>query len=310
LNLEPVGWANVMKQTQERMTIDLPGQLFFDFAASAPVQESQTDSQSLPVSRQAEAPKTPLLRPRQLPAPLRSTHAAIASTASFMTESQAAEIFLAQALARKEPLIQRVAVDFHPFRATLYSFKIYRGGLARIKLHVAFRRASPAVVAQAAQLILCRRRGKRPAERAEYDAFVRGIPESDFELPGARRGHSLAVKGPGVHRSLEDSFNRVNVEYFQAQLQPPDLCWSPVRARRLLGSYHQRKDRVIISRLFDSPKIPEYVLDYLMYHELLHKFLGIGRKDDGRRCVHSAEFRELEQRFRRFKEAQEFLKKV
>ena len=82
-----------------------------------------------------------------------------------------------------------------------------------------------------------------------------------------------------------------------------------MRARRLLGSYHARKDRVIISRVFDSAKVPLFVLDYLMFHELLHKFLGIGRRDDGRRCMHGSEFREIEKQYAYFEEAQAFLKK-
>jgi hypothetical protein len=118
----------------------------------------------------------------------------------------------------------------------------------------------------------------------------------------------VSIAGPGVHRSLEDSFNRVNVEYFQSQLQQPELCWSPVHARRVLGSYQERSDRLIISRVFDSVNVPIFVLDYLMYHELLHKFLGIGRRNDGKRCMHGKEFREIEKQFKHFKEAHHFLK--
>ena len=74
--------------------------------------------------------------------------------------------------------------------------------------------------------------------------------------------------------------------------------------------YQERSDRLIISRVFDSPKVPQFVLDYLMYHELLHKFLGIGRRNDGRRCMHGADFREIERRFRHYDEATRFLKKL
>jgi len=152
------------------------------------------------------------------------------------------------------------------------------------------------------------RASRKPIERGAYDAFVRSLGPSEFELPGARKGRQLSVCEPGVYRALEDSFNRVNVEYFKSQLPQPQLCWSPVRARRILGSYQERNDRLIISRLFDSLKVPEFVLDYLMFHELLHKFLGIGRRDDGKRCVHGREFRDLEKQFKQFEAAQIFLK--
>jgi hypothetical protein len=115
--------------------------------------------------------------------------------------------------------------------------------------------------------------------------------------------------GPGRHHSLPESFARVNAEYFRSQLEQPELCWSKDRARRILGSYQERADRVIISRVFDLPQVPLHVLDYLMYHELLHKFLGTGRRDSGRRCLHGADFKRLEKQFRFYKEAQAFLRK-
>ena len=267
---------------------DGPNQLFFDFAGASA-------APAMPPA--ARLPRTTASNTGTLPA----------SAAAFMTESRAAQLFMKVAAEFREGQIKQVSVRFHPFRATLYSYKISLG-FAKVKLHVVFRKASEPILTQAAQVMLSRRRHRRVFDRCEYDAFVRAIPESDFELPGARRGRTLAVKGPGVHRSLEESFQRVNKDYFHEQLPQPELCWSPVRARRLLGSYHSRKDRVIISRVFDSLKVPLYVLDYLMFHELLHKFLGIGTRDDGKRCVHGAEFRKLESQFCFFKEAQQFLK--
>src|SRR5207247_1097792 len=122
------------------------------------------------------------------------------------------------------------------------------------------------------------------------------------KLPGARKSVRKALGPHGAHRNLLESFQRVNTAYFSAQLKQPELCWSPARARRLLGSYQERSDRLIVSRVFDSPNVPLFVLDFLMYHELLHKFLGISRRDDGRRCMHGPEFKALERKFERYEE--------
>ncbi len=230
---------------------------------------------------------------------------------TFMTEARAVEIFLRSAREHRRENIRHVRVSFKPFRSTLYSFRINRAGWAHVKFHLAFRRAPENVLEQAAGIIFRRRSaGRNTPQWAAYDAFVKAIPPSDFELPGARRGRRLSLPGPGAYQSLEESFKRVNEEYFQDQLARPELCWSPVRARRILGSYQERTDRLIVSRLFDSPKIPACVLDYLMYHELLHKFLGIGQGRDGRRCLHGREFHELERRFRFYEEARQYLKKI
>lgn len=231
----------------------------------------------------------------------------------YLTESRAAELFMQAAREQGQERIRRARAVFKPFRTTLYSFKINRDSIASVKFHVAFRRATETVVLQACRIILCRRRrrGRTAAlQRAEYDAFVRSIPMTEFELPGARRGRQQAINEPGRYHKLPEIFARLNQEYFRGQLPQPELCWSPAHARRLLGSYQERCDRVIISRLFDSPKVPAYVIDYLVYHELLHKFLGIGRRRDGKRRMHGADFRKLERHFRHYKAATKFLERL
>lgn len=219
-------------------------------------------------------------------------------------EARAGAQFLAAAREHLRRAPQGVRVSFRPFRSTLYSYRFGSDGTVVLQFHSAFRTAPDEVLFQAARLMLCRTRARRSAlQREAYDRFVRAIPPESFELPGARKGSARARPGPGAHRSLDESFHRVNVMYFEGQLAKPKLCWSPKRSRRLLGSYHELTDRLIVSRVFDSDRVPLFVLDYLMYHELLHKFLGVGRRADGKRCVHSTEFRRLERKYIRFEEA-------
>jgi hypothetical protein len=229
----------------------------------------------------------------------------------FVTDARATELIEQAAREVRPGEVRAVRVRFLPFRATLYSFKMDRTRTAAVKFHVAFRRASDAVILQAARLMLCRvRKIRHTLPRSEYDTFVRSLPPTEFKLPGARQARKMSYGAQGMCRHLEESFRRINEAYFSSQLKQPELCWSPVRARRILGSYQERCDRLIVSRVFDSPSVPLFVLDFLMYHELLHKFLGVGRRGDGRRCMHGPEFKELERKFSRFEEAQEFIKRL
>lgn len=209
--------------------------------------------------------------------------------------------------------VQAVRVEFKPFRATLYSFRIL-SGVAHLKMHTAFHDASDEVLHEAAHLMLNKRRGARPSgSREAFDAFVRGLPREVFDLPEARRSSNRAreeTKDPGVYRSMAESFERVNVQYFGGRMQRPRLCWSPVCARRIVGTYQACSDRVVLTRRLDSLRIPKFVLDFVMYHELLHKALGTGRRGDGKRRVHGPEFRRLERRFLRYGEAEEWLTKL
>ncbi|MCY3018904.1 MAG: hypothetical protein NTW87_07745 [Planctomycetota bacterium] len=203
-----------MKRAPERIVLDDPDQLFFEFAAPAAPPQDPAPSAAATAPSQPETDHEPGAAVSQrgvstnVAALRASTDAALCheeavpdAATPFMTEARAAGIFMQVARERQDGEVKRAHVVFKPFRATLYSFRIRRGGTASVKFHVAFRRASERVVTQAAQLMLTRRRkARRVLRRADYDAFVRGIPHTDFELPGARRGRLVSILGPGRYQ--------------------------------------------------------------------------------------------------------------
>jgi len=67
---------------------------------------------------------------------------------------------------------------------------------------------------------------------------------------------------------LLESFNRVNHSYFFDLIEQPNLVWGKNSVAKL-GSYEYQTDKITISSLFK--KVPIEILDYIMYHELLHK---------------------------------------
>jgi hypothetical protein len=62
-------------------------------------------------------------------------------------------------------------------------------------------------------------------------------------------------------------------------------------------------------RTLDSEEVPRLVLEHVLHHELLHRLLG-AEQHNGRRRYHSARFRREERRFRGYREAEAFLKRV
>lgn len=105
----------------------------------------------------------------------------------------------------------------------------------------------------------------------------------------------LHISAPktGSHPILEDSFNRVNERYFYGILEQPNLCWG-CNSIRKLGSYEYQTDTITISRIFEGED-PE-LLDYVMYHELLHKKHKFRHKN-GRNYHHTRLFRQAEKQF-------------
>ncbi|MBN1511200.1 MAG: M48 family peptidase, partial [Phycisphaerae bacterium] len=103
----------------------------------------------------------------------------------------------------------------------------------------------------------------------------------------------------GLHRNLQACFNRVNGRYFDGCLARPRLTWSRTFSGRRFGHYDPIRDTVMVSAILDRVAVAEHVLDFVMYHELLHKALGVGWRN-GRQAVHTPEFREKERQFEQY----------
>ncbi len=113
-----------------------------------------------------------------------------------------------------------------------------------------------------------------------YDDFIKGVSE-------------VTVSNSTSDEALGSSFRRVNENYFLGLVDKPQLEWGTDSFRKL-ASYAYHTNTITVSTLFREA--PERLLDYLMYHEVLHKKLKFG-SSNGRIRHHGAEFRRLEAQF-------------
>lgn len=113
----------------------------------------------------------------------------------------------------------------------------------------------------------------------------------------------------GQIHHLDKSFQRVNQVYFQGRMALPHLVWSRRLTHRKFGHYQWDTDTVMVSSTLDQERVPEIVVDFVVYHELLHKKMGAkqGRQN---RIAHTREFREAEERFHDVHQARKFLNRI
>ena len=110
----------------------------------------------------------------------------------------------------------------------------------------------------------------------------------------------------GIYFNLEDSFNRINDRYFDGTIHKPKLVWSATFNCRKFGHYDFAHDIVMVNSSLDNPKIGTFTVDFIMYHELLHKKLGV--KGNGQKMIsHDSEFRRQEKLFAEFNNAKKQL---
>lgn len=107
--------------------------------------------------------------------------------------------------------------------------------------------------------------------------------------------------------NLDELFTTIDREYFDGKMVKPRLIWSGSLSQRKLGHYESTRDRIVISKALDDRRIPQCVVEFVLYHELLHKHHGI-KWVNGRCLAHTPEFRHSERKFRQYQQAASFLK--
>lgn len=115
------------------------------------------------------------------------------------------------------------------------------------------------------------------------------------------------ISTKGKYFDLNDIFDEINWDYFAGTMPRPQLMWSNQVNISLMGKYNLESDTLMINSGLDQKSTPRYVIGSVMYHELLHKYLGV-KYQNGRTIAHSKEFRELEKQYKQYEQSQKFLK--
>jgi hypothetical protein len=103
----------------------------------------------------------------------------------------------------------------------------------------------------------------------------------------------IAAPKTDIDPILEESFDRVNLEYFYGILEKTNLKWAFPSLSKL-GSYEYGTDTIMISKVLEGE---QEMMDYVMYHEMLHKKHKF-KKSGSRSYHHTSEFRKDEKSFK------------
>jgi len=201
-------------------------------------------------------------------------------------------------------------VEFHPYTDLTHTIRL-RQETAHVRLSDALRNAPQAVIEATAGILL----GKLYRRRPPLD-LVQAYRE--FSHARSTRAHLLQLRRrrarrsehrpTGVHHDLEPLFHSLNTRYFEGSLEKPRLGWSKRAWRTQLGCFDPALGQILINRELDHADVPECVIAYVLYHEMLHVKHPM-RLVRCRRESHSAAFRREEKRFADYDRAMAFLKR-
>ncbi len=214
------------------------------------------------------------------------------------------------AVVKREPR-PVVEASFYPYAGLSSTIRL-RGG--RVYARVSdILRDSPREVLYALACILFsklyRLKASKEHERTYRQHTLTPLIAGASDDARRERGYKMTTSPRGKVYDLESLFDELNERYFAGALARPMISWSARRARRVLGHHDHIHGAVVISRLLDSPRIPRFVLEYVLFHEMLH-VKHPARVVEGRTVYHSRDFRKDERRFDHYEEAVRWLEKI
>jgi predicted metal-dependent hydrolase len=205
----------------------------------------------------------------------------------------------------------QLAIEFFAF-ANLNNTIRLRDGRLLVRLSDLLEGAPEAVLRAIAHILLAKiyRRPIAAAHAVRYRRYASSHEVAQkAHLVRQIRGRKHVVPARGRVYDLEEIFEDLNRRFFHGLLARPDLTWSRESARNSLGHYDPAHNTIVVSRIFDHPRVPRYAVEYLLYHEMLHLKHPVKLRGS-RRCVHSAEFQAEEKLFPGLDRAKAFLKQL
>ena len=171
-----------------------------------------------------------------------------------------------------------------------------------LRIHHSFTQAPEEVLQAVAAFV----ESKRGSDRAREALGV--IREHFSAHRTTARSRRLVLRPEGAVLDLREVYAELNQRYFAGNLAV-DISWgkdnvgAARRCRRSrtsilqLGSYSYEDRLIRVHRVLDDPGVPRYVVEAVVYHEMLHADMPPEVRG-GRRLFHTPEFRCRERLFR------------
>ncbi len=175
-----------------------------------------------------------------------------------------------------------------------------KGAPLCLRLHHMFLSADPSVIAAVAEWVK-HPKGQRQGEI--LDRFIRG------------HGHLIQKKSPrraalcahGRRHDLQAFYQEVNQASFNGAVEA-SITWGrdagPGQRRSIrFGAYFEQARLIRIHPALDQEFVPAFFVRYIVFHEMLHAYLGVKKSPSGRRRIHPPEFKCMERAYPDFARA-------
>jgi hypothetical protein len=210
----------------------------------------------------------------------------------------------------KERKIPEIDVTFYPYVGINHTIRI-RNGRVYVRIGEVCREMPLEAHRGLARILVAKLYGRRPPKHANnvYAAYIKTQAVREKAVENKRtKGRKVITSALGAIYDLDEAFNLLNLQYFRGSLPKPTLTWSTRKTYRILGHHDAAHDTIVVSRSLDSTNVPRFVLEYIVFHEMLH-VAHPTKHVNGRRYNHTAAFKRDEQKFKFYVEAEAWIER-
>ena len=219
---------------------------------------------------------------------------------------------LCQAALEKYSLEFRgAAIDarFYPYMGLTHTIRRRKSGwVVRLSDHC--RRAPHLVLESIVTILACkalRRRVSKHALRIYDDWRKESVVSDAVNARRSEKGRKRFAVHEGRCHPLPEICRDVNRRFFNDQVEVRKIGWGIRRSWGRLGHYDPVHGTITLSPVLDSPDVPRFVVDFIVYHEMLHSVFDDTEKYGFRRH-HPSEFCRTERAHPDYAAVKKFLK--
>lgn len=203
-----------------------------------------------------------------------------------------------------------IEVSFYPYVGINHTIRVRNG-------HVFVRIAEicrdlPASAQRELAMILVAKLYRRRVPTAARDVYAAAVSTDEYRVRAVankrKHGRKVVTTAKGEVYNLEKIFDSLNMGYFGGSLPKPTLTWSVRKTYRILGHHDSTHKTIVVSKSLDSAKVPKFVVEFIVFHEMLH-IHHPAKIVNGRRYHHTPAFRRNEQKFRYYEEAEAWIER-
>jgi len=229
-----------------------------------------------------------------------------------MTEIEQIKEFYQEAFRKlsNRHLHQKIEVKFYSYVSINHTIRV-RNGTVFVRISDIFKGAPLNVQISLAYILVSKLLRKKISPEIIHN-YKRYVKSEEIYAKATEnkkiRGHKIITSSKGNFYDLEEIFARLNKDYFNRNISKPTLTWSKRKTYRILGHHDATHNAIVVSKSLDDKKVPAYVVEFVMFHEMLHIFHPTQNRA-GRRYNHTPQFRRDEEKFIYFAEAENWIQK-